>query len=166
MTLIPFDDRDGTIWFDGKVVPWRDAKIHIISHGLHYASCVFEGERAYEGNIFKSEQHTQRLFNSAEVLGMSIPFTAAEINAAKESLLKTEQPDQRLCSSICVARVRANGHRRTSGKNACGDCLLGMAQLFFAGAPRKRYQSDDIAVAQTRTGYRPMESKGSGTIYD
>ncbi len=88
MTLIPFDDRDGTIWFDGKVVPWRDAKIHIISHGLHYASCVFEGERAYEGNIFKSEQHTQRLFNSAEVLGMSIPFTTSEINAAKESLLK------------------------------------------------------------------------------
>lgn len=88
MSLIPFDDRDGTIWMDGKFVPWREAKIHVINHGLHYASSVFEGERAYEGRIFKSQQHTDRLFNSARVLGMQIPYTADEINAAKEEVLK------------------------------------------------------------------------------
>lgn len=88
MALIPFDDRDGFIWFDGHMVPWRDAKIHVITHGLHYASAIFEGERAYEGQIFKSKEHTDRLFRSAELLGMAIPFTAAQINAAKEDCLK------------------------------------------------------------------------------
>ncbi|MFA7275766.1 MAG: branched-chain amino acid aminotransferase [Pseudobdellovibrionaceae bacterium] len=87
MSLIPFDDRDGTIWFDGKMVPWREAKIHVICHGLHYGSAVFEGERAYEGKIFKSAQHTQRLFTSAELLGMTIPFSNDEINAAKDAVL-------------------------------------------------------------------------------
>ncbi len=88
MSLIPFDDRDGTIWFNGEMVPWRDAKIHVINHGLHYASCVFEGERAYEGRIFKSHEHTTRLFKSAAVLGMDIPFAPEIINMAKDAVLK------------------------------------------------------------------------------
>lgn len=88
MSLIPFDDRDGYIWFDGELVPWRDAKIHVLSHGLHYASCVFEGERAYEGRIFKSQEHTARLFKSASILGMDIPFTPDMINQAKLETLK------------------------------------------------------------------------------
>ncbi|HPQ50112.1 MAG: branched-chain amino acid aminotransferase [Alphaproteobacteria bacterium] len=88
MALIPFDDRDGFIWFDGQLVPWRDAKIHVITHGLHYGSAIFEGERAYEGTIFKSKEHTSRLFNSANILGMSIPFSEDQINAAKEETLK------------------------------------------------------------------------------
>lgn len=88
MSLIPFDDRDGYIWFDGELVPWRDAKIHVLNHGLHYASCVFEGERAYEGRIFKSQEHTARLFKSASILGMDIPFTPDMINQAKLETLK------------------------------------------------------------------------------
>lgn len=87
MALIPFDDRDGSIWFDGRTVPWRDAKIHVLSHGLHYASCVFEGERAYGGKIFRSLDHTHRLFRSAEILGMEIPFTVETIERAKFELL-------------------------------------------------------------------------------
>jgi len=88
MSIIPFDDRDGTIWFNGEMIPWREAKIHVINHGLHYASCIFEGERAYEGRIFKSNEHTTRLFKSASVLGMDIPFTPDMINQAKEAVLK------------------------------------------------------------------------------
>jgi len=91
MSIIPFDDRDGTIWFDGQMVPWREAKIHVINHGLHYASAIFEGERAYEGRIFKSVQHTERLFKSASILGMNIPFTMEVINQAKEDVLKANQ---------------------------------------------------------------------------
>ncbi len=80
--VIPFDDRDGSLWFDGKLVPWRGAHIHVLTHGLHYASCVFEGERIYNGRIFKLQEHTERLFRSAEILGMKIPFTIEEINKA------------------------------------------------------------------------------------
>jgi branched-chain amino acid aminotransferase len=82
MTVIPFDDRDGSLWYDGKLVPWRDAKTHVLTHGLHYASSVFEGERFYSGRIYKLKEHTARLFESARILGMKIPYTEDEISAA------------------------------------------------------------------------------------
>ena len=89
MTIIPFDDRDGWIWMNGEFVPWREAKIHVLTHGLHYGSCVFEGERLYDGEIFKLTPHTKRLFRSAEILEMEIPFTVAEIDAAcKETVAR------------------------------------------------------------------------------
>jgi len=91
MTLIPFDDRDGVIWFDGAFVPWREAKIHVLTHGLHYGSCVFEGERAYNGNIFKSRQHSERLHKSAELLGFKIPFSVDEIEKAKKELVAKQK---------------------------------------------------------------------------
>ncbi|MGI4748339.1 MAG: branched-chain amino acid aminotransferase [Janthinobacterium lividum] len=82
MTLIPFDDRDGLIWWDGELIPWRDARLHVLSHGLHYASAVFEGERAYEGHIFKLREHTERLVESGRILGFEIPYSAEAIDAA------------------------------------------------------------------------------------
>ncbi|OYX72244.1 MAG: branched-chain amino acid aminotransferase [Rhizobiales bacterium 32-66-11] len=84
----PFDKRDGWIWFDGVLVPWADAKIHVLSHGLHYASCVFEGERAYGGTIFKSAEHSERLRLSAEMLDFTIPYGISEIDAAKRLTLE------------------------------------------------------------------------------
>jgi branched-chain amino acid aminotransferase len=78
----PYHDRDGFIWMDGALVPWRDAKVHILTHALHYASAVFEGERAYGGAIFKLTEHSQRLVESARVLEFDIPFSVAEIDAA------------------------------------------------------------------------------------
>ena len=77
-----FDNRDGWIWVNGEFIPWNDAKSHIINQGLHYASAVFEGERAYKGRIFKSEQHTKRLFNSAKIIGIEIPYSEDQINQA------------------------------------------------------------------------------------
>ncbi len=82
MTLIPFDDRDGQIWFDGKLIPWREAKIHVLTHGLHYASAVFEGERAYSGHVFRLRAHTERLFESGRILGFDLPWTHSEIDQA------------------------------------------------------------------------------------
>lgn len=87
MAGTPFDQLSGDIWYDGEFVPWSDAKLHILSHGLHYGSSVFEGERAYGGRIFKSEEHTERLLESARTLGFEIPWTAEQINAAKEETL-------------------------------------------------------------------------------
>jgi branched-chain amino acid aminotransferase len=82
MALIPYDDRDGWIWWDGEFLPWREARLHVLSHGLHYASAVFEGERAYSGNIFKLREHTERLIASARILGFEIPYGAEAIDAA------------------------------------------------------------------------------------
>jgi branched-chain amino acid aminotransferase len=87
MALVPFDDRDGLIWMDGVLVPWRDAKLHVLSHGLHYASGVFEGERSYSGNIFKLREHTDRLIASGRILGFDIPYTAEQIDAACQEVL-------------------------------------------------------------------------------
>jgi branched-chain amino acid aminotransferase len=80
--VIPFDQRSGSLWYDGKMVPWTEAKTHVLTHGLHYGSSVFEGERIYGGTIYKLKEHTERLFKSAEVLGMKIPFTQDQISAA------------------------------------------------------------------------------------
>jgi branched-chain amino acid aminotransferase len=83
-----YDDRDGKIWMDGKLVEWRDAKVHILTHALHYASAVFEGERCYNGKIFKGHEHSKRLLRSGELLDMPIPYTAEQIDAAKDAVLK------------------------------------------------------------------------------
>ena len=88
MTLIPFDDRDGWIWMDGQLIPWREAKTHVLTHGLHYASSVFEGERAYAGKIFKSREHSERFHRSGELLGFTLPYNVEELLAAKALVLK------------------------------------------------------------------------------
>ena len=89
--MIPFDKREGKIWYNGDLVQWQDAKLHIISHGLHYASLVFEGLRVYEGEIFKLEQHTARFFHSAKRMGFEIPYTEDEINKACIETVKIQK---------------------------------------------------------------------------
>jgi branched-chain amino acid aminotransferase len=85
--LRPYDDRDGTIWFDGKLVPWREANVHVLTHALHYAASVFEGQRAYSGEIFKLTEHSERLRKSGALLGFEIPWSVAEIDAACREVL-------------------------------------------------------------------------------
>jgi branched-chain amino acid aminotransferase len=84
MAVLPFDQRDGFIWMNGELVPWKEAKLHVLSHGLHYASCVFEGERSYGGVVFKSREHSERFKHSAEILDFEIPYSVAELDAAKQ----------------------------------------------------------------------------------
>lgn len=86
--LVPYHDRDGFIWLDGKLVPWREANLHVLSHGLHYASAVFEGERAYGGEIFKLTEHTERLVAGARTMDFEIPYSVAEIDAACRETIK------------------------------------------------------------------------------
>lgn len=87
MSAPNFSDRDGLIWVDGEIVPWRDAKIHILTHGLHYGSSVFEGERAYNNQIFKDREHSERLIRSAQLIDMDMTMTAEEISRAKREIL-------------------------------------------------------------------------------
>jgi len=87
MSVLPFDDRDGVIWFDGQLVPWREARVHVLTHALHYASSVFEGERAYNGHVFKLTEHSERLLASGRILGFEIPWSAAQIDAATREVI-------------------------------------------------------------------------------
>ena len=91
MESVPYDKRSGKIWFNGDTVDWANANIHILNHGLHYASCVFEGERVYEGEIFKLEEHTERLFYSAKRMGIKVPYTENEINKACKSIVNIQK---------------------------------------------------------------------------
>ncbi|MFZ1208140.1 MAG: aminotransferase class IV, partial [Pseudolabrys sp.] len=84
MAAQSYDRLEGVIWYDGKLVPWNEANLHVLSHGLHYASCVFEGERAYASKIFKSTEHSERLKRSANILDFEIPYSVTEIDAAKQ----------------------------------------------------------------------------------
>ena len=91
MEPIPFDKRSGKIWFNGKLINWPDVKIHVLSHGLHYASCVFEGERVYDGKIFKLEEHTERLFHSASRMGFTIPYSQESLNKSCKEIVKIQK---------------------------------------------------------------------------
>ena len=96
-----YDNRDGYIWLDGNMVPWRDANIHVLTHALHYASSVFEGERAYNGKIFKSQEHSKRLIASGKMLDMPIPYSVKEIEDAKYKALKTSSLSDAYVRVIC-----------------------------------------------------------------
>ncbi|MDC0370152.1 branched-chain amino acid aminotransferase [Pelagibacteraceae bacterium] len=91
METIPYDKRSGKLWFNGQAIDWSNAKIHVLNHGLHYASCVFEGERVYDGEIFKLEEHTERLFYSAERMGINVPYSKEEINNACKEIINIQK---------------------------------------------------------------------------
>jgi len=90
MEQVPFDKRSGKIWFNNELVDWSNAKIHVLSHGFHYASCVFEGERVYNGSIFKLEEHTARFFHSAKRMGFEIPYSESDINSACNKIISVQ----------------------------------------------------------------------------
>ena len=89
--MIPYDKRDGKIWYNSELVNWSDVKLHVLSHGLHYASCVFEGERVYDGEIFKLEEHTSRFFHSAKRMGFEIPYSESQINKASKNIISVQK---------------------------------------------------------------------------
>ena len=88
--MTPYDKREGKIWYNNELVDWNDVKLHVLSHGLHYASCVFEGLRVYDGEIFKLEEHTQRLFHSAKRMDIKIPYSEEEINQATKKIVSVQ----------------------------------------------------------------------------
>ena len=105
MAFVPFDDRDGWIWMDGQFVPWREAKVHVLTHGLHYASAVFEGERMYDGEIFKLTEHTERLFDRPRCW-TSRSRSAWRRSTRPEGHLREDGPDGLLCPRRRLARPR------------------------------------------------------------
>ena len=164
--MTDFGDIDGTVWLDGRLVDWRDARIHFLSHGLQYAGVVFEGERAYDGRIFKLREHTDRLFSSAEIMGYRIPFDREAIDRA--------------CHDVLAANGLRDGYIRPCawrGSDRLGPvagwCLgprghrgLELAQLLLAGAAHQRHQAHERALAQTFPGHRTDPCEGVGPLSD
>ncbi len=160
MALVPFDDRDGFIWWDGALVPWRDAKLHVLTHGLHYASAVFEGERAYAGNIFRLRAHTDRLINSARILGFEIPYTAEQIDAAcKETLRANNQTEAyvrpiawRGSEMLAVSAQHTKIHLAIATWEWPSYFTDKMAGISLGMAPWKRPAPDTAPTAAKATG--------------
>ena len=162
--LPTFDDRDGWIWFDGALVPWREANVHVLTHALHYASSVFEGQRAYGGEIFKLTEHSERLRRSAELLGFEIPWSVEEIDAACREVLARQRPR---ATPICARSPGAAPSRWASPaqrtKIHLAIACLGLGHLFRrrGGAPRGIRL--DISPWRRPAPYTaPTESKAAG----
>jgi branched-chain amino acid aminotransferase len=131
---VPFDERSDLIWFDGKLIPTAESKISVLTHGLHYASCVFEGERAYGGKIFQGTAHSERLKNSAKILDFEIPYSVAEIDAAKQLVLDKNNQKEAYVRPVAwrgseALGVSAQQNRRPDPKTA--PCLAKAAGLYM-----------------------------------
>jgi branched-chain amino acid aminotransferase len=138
----PFDDRDGVIWVDGTLVEWRAAKIHILTHGLHYASCVYEGERSYGGTVFKLAEHTERLFSSAADLGLDVPFSKEAVTrATKETLNANGLIDGYIRPIIWRGSERISTSARDSSVHVAISCW-----------PWPRYYDTDAQINGIRLG--------------
>ncbi|TWG96851.1 branched-chain amino acid aminotransferase [Mesorhizobium sp. J18] len=162
MASVPFDQLDGFIWFNGEFVKWADAKIHVLTHGLHYASAVFEGERAYGGEIFKLNEHSERLLESARILGFRIPYSAEEINNACRMLLKKQ--------GFADAYVRPIAWRGSemmgvSAQNNRINCAIAIWQWPSYFDPEQRLKGIRLDIAEYRRPdprTAPSKSKAAG----
>src|ERR1700757_3728015 len=119
------DDRDGFIWLDGKLVPWRDSRLHILTHALHYGSAVFEGERIYDGRVFRLSAHSARLRNSARVLEYEVPWTRKEIDEATRAVVKANDLAVGLHPADRLARLGGDGRVRDRHDGASRDRAVG-----------------------------------------
>ena len=157
MSLVPYDDRDGFIWMDGTMVPWRGAKVHVLTHALHYASCVFEGERVYDGRIFKLTEHTRRLAHSARTLGFELPYDLATIDQACKQVVAANGIGGRLRAAAGLARPRDDGRIRAALPDPGRDRGLDLAGLLHArGAPQGHpHDPRRSTTGRRRTPRRP-----------
>ena len=164
MAGVPFDQDDGKIWFNGAFVDWGEAKIHVLTHGLHYASCVFEGERAYGGEIFKLSEHTERLLEIAPSFSTSpSPTRSTRSTRSAASCLVAEQPRRRLCPPGRLARQRDDGRLGAEQPDQRRDRGLGLAVLFQPGAAAEGHPPrHGRSGAGPIRAPRPAKSKAAG----
>ena len=162
MASVPFDQLDGHIWMNGEFVKWADARIHVLTHGLHYASAVFEGERAYGGEIFKLTEHTQRLHDSAKILGFTIPWSVAEIEQACRDLLKMQGFTDAYVRPIAWRGSESMG---VSAQNNRINCAVAIWQWPSYFDPAQRLKGIRLDLAEYRRPdprTAPSKSKAAG----
>ncbi len=161
-----FDDRDGWIWFDGELVEWRNAKVHVLTHALHYASSVFEGQRAYNGKIFKLREHTERLHKSAQLLGFEVPWAADEIDAACEEVLTANGFTDAYMRPLAWRGCGVDGRRSGEDEAASRDRCVAMGKVFRRGARQDRRSARHCAVAASGALHRADGIQGFRTVHD
>ncbi len=162
MALVPYDDRDGFIWWNGEMRPWRDAKLHVLSHGLHYASAVFEGERCYSGNVFKLREHTDRLLNSARILGFDIGYTAEQIDEATNATLAANGLKDAYVRPIAW---RGSGEMGVAARNAGVNLAIAVWEWGAYFGVEQRMKGINLAWAKWRRpspDTAPTASKAAG----
>ena len=162
MASVPFDQLDGEIWFNGEFVAWKDAKVHVLTHGLHYASAVFEGERAYGGRIFKLNEHTQRLHRSAEILGFKIPYSVSEIDSACNELLKRQGFEDAYVRPLAWRGSEMMG---VAAQNNRINCAIAIWQWPSYFKPEERLKGIRLDMAEYRRPdprTAPSKSKAAG----
>jgi branched-chain amino acid aminotransferase len=162
MAVIPFDMRDGIIWMDGEFMEWKDAKLHVLSHGLHYASCVFEGERAYGGKIFKSTAHSERFHNSARILDFTIPWSVADLDRIKQQVV-----DKNGFKNCYVRPVAWRGSEMMaiSAQNATihtAICVWDWPSMFDVETKMKGIRLDIAEYRRPDPACAPVASKAAG----
>jgi branched-chain amino acid aminotransferase len=159
---VPFDQLDGFIWMNGTFVPWKDAKIHVLTHGLHYASAVFEGERAYGGEIFKLDEHTQRLHESARILGFKIPYSVAEIEDACRELLKKQGFLDAYVRPIAWRGSEMMGVSAQSNRINCAIAIWQWPSYFDPAQKLKGIRLDIAQYCRPDPRTAPSKSKAAG----
>jgi branched-chain amino acid aminotransferase len=160
--LRPYDDRDGWIWFDGELVPWREANVHILTHALHYASSVFEGQRAYGGEIFKLTAHSERLRKSGELLGFEIPWSVAEIDAACRETLAANKLTNAYMRPLAWRGSEQMGVSAQRTKIHLAIACWDWGNYFSEEAVRKGLRLDISPWRRPAPYTAPIESKASG----
>ncbi|WP_442582676.1 branched-chain amino acid aminotransferase [Mesorhizobium sp. ASY16-5R] len=162
MASVPFDQLDGFIWMNGEFVKWADAKIHVLTHGLHYASAVFEGERAYGGEIFKLTQHTERLHESARILGFTIPYSVAEIDDACRELLKKQGFSDAYIRPIAWRGSEQMGVSAQSSKINCAVAIWQWPSYFDPAQKMKGIRLDIAEWRRPDPRTIPSRAKAAG----
>jgi branched-chain amino acid aminotransferase len=158
----PYDDRDGWIWLDGQLIPWREANVHMLTHALHYASSVFEGQRAYGGEIFKLTEHSQRLKRSAELLGFEIPYSVEEIDAACREVLAKNGLEDAYMRPLAWRGSEQMGVSAQNAKIHLGIATWYWGAYFGDDAIRKGLRLDISKWRRPAPYTAPTESKAAG----
>ena len=166
MASVPFDQLDGYIWMNGEFVNWPDAKIHVLTHGLHYASAVFEGERAYGGEIFKLNEHTERLHESARILGFKIPYSVAEINDACRTLLKKQGFQDAYVRPIAWRGSEQMGVSAQNNRINCAIAIWQWPSYFDPAQKLKGHPPRHGRVPPARPAHRAVEVEGGRPLHD
>ncbi len=166
MATVPYDQREGFIWLNGKLIPWGDARLHVLTHGLHYACAVFEGMRAYDGAIFKLTEHNQRLHESAKILDFEIPYSVAELDKAAREVLRANKLTDAYVRPIAWRGSEQMGVAAQQTKTNVAIAAWDWGSYFDPAARVKGLRLTIRPISPARPAHRAGQEQGDRPLYD